>query len=257
MSRPPEPRDQAARRGERLVVDDLAVAYRNGGVAISGLSLSVGRGEIIVLLGPNGAGKTSALRGIAGFLRREPGHVIAGTIRLGDADLTRRAPLRRARLGLVLVPEEDKIFRDLTVEENLQLGGMHSPRAVRQRQLDMALGIFPDLRAHMTRKAGYLSGGQRQMLAIASALCADPKVMLIDAPTIGLAPERVEAMTECLRVLGSQGIPILMAEENAGAAMAIATSVVLIEAGHVLRAGSPGLLEGADISRAFLGGAEQ
>ena len=90
------------------------------------------------------------------------------------------------------------------------------------------------------------------MLAIASALCADPKVMLIDAPTIGLAPERVEAMIECLRVLGSQGIPILMAEENAGAAMAIATSVVLIEAGQVLRAGSQELLEGADISRAFL-----
>jgi branched-chain amino acid transport system ATP-binding protein len=249
---------EVTRSGEsRLVVDDLAVAYRNGSVAISGLSLSVGRGETVVLLGPNGAGKTSALRGIAGFLRREAGYVASGRVRLADTDLTRRTPLRRARLGLVLVPEEDKIFRDLTVQENLQLGGMRSPRAIQQRQRDVALDIFSDLRAHLSRKAGYLSGGQRQMLAIASALCTDPKVMLIDAPTIGLAPDRVEAMIECLRVLAGQGLPIVIAEENATAAIAIATSVVLMEAGQVRRAGSPDLLAGADISRAFLGGADQ
>jgi branched-chain amino acid transport system ATP-binding protein len=239
-----------------LVVDDLAVGYRGGGLGVSGVSFELGRGEAVALVGPNGAGKSSTLRGITGVLRRDPAQILRGRVLLDGRDVTRLGPRERAAAGIAMVPEEQKIFAGLDVSENLRLA-VRAPRRQAPAVIEEALAVFPQLSDHLDRKAGLLSGGQRQMLAIAGALCMRPEVLVVDELTLGLSPEFVETMVDALRGLVAGGLPMVVAEQNIAVAKAIAGSVIVLHAGREVGREDLRSETGAERLRAaFLGGEE-
>lgn len=236
-----------------LTVRDLTVAYKNAGIGVEGISLQVRSGSVVTLIGPNGAGKSSTLRGILGFLPRESGYVAGGEVEFLGERITRRSFYKLARAHLAFVPEEKKIFSELTVSENLAISRLVSGRAY-ARELEAALGLFPDLKSHLHRRAGLLSGGQRQMLAVASALCTAPKLMVIDEMTLGLAPQLVRTLGESLARVVENGLPILMAEQNNNLALSISSTVHLLGAGRQLASGTPAVIRGRpEFSETFLG----
>jgi branched-chain amino acid transport system ATP-binding protein len=204
-----------------LELDDLEV--RHGAVhAVRGLSLTVDRGEIVGLIGPNGAGKSSTLHAIMGLVP-----VAGGDVRLHGRSLVGRRPEDVARIGVALVPEGRRIFGELTVEENLRLG-----RAVRRNgDLARVYELFPVVEEFRKRQAGALSGGQQQQLAIARALVADPEVLLLDEPSLGLAPKIVDVVFEALQEIRARGIAILLVEQRAQ------RTVALADRSHVLSNG--------------------
>ena len=198
-----------------LELRDLDVAY--GGVpAVRGLSLSVSPGEIVGLIGPNGAGKSTTLHAIMGLVP-----IRAGEIRLGDRSLRGRAPEAIARSGIALVPEGRRLFGELTVEENLRLGLAARPRGAEHDVADV-LELFPVVEEFRTRQAGALSGGQQQQLAIARALVARPSILLLDEPSLGLAPTVVDLVFETLRTIAERGIGVLLVEQRAQRTVALA-----------------------------------
>lgn len=236
-----------------LEVTDLAVGYQGGGVGVSGVNIIVDVGKVVTLVGPNGAGKTSTLKGIAGLFRRDQARLLSGRVRVEGKDVTHLGPLRRARIGIAMVPERDKIFTDLTVAENLRLGGIPAGRKSPEH-LERALYVFPDLKDHLQRKAGYLSGGQRQMLAVASALCGAPRMLLVDELTLGLSPSLIETMAGSLQGIVESGLPILMAEQNVAIAVRLSTTMYVLDGGRVVKIGSPEALQSdSDVAAAFLG----
>lgn len=236
-----------------LTVRDLTVAYRNAGIGVERVNLQVTPGAVVTLIGPNGAGKSSTLRGITGFLPREPGYVASGEVEFLGERITQRTFYKLSRSHLAFVPEEKKIFSELTVTENLAIGRGIGGRAY-ARQLDTALELFPELKPHLHRRAGLLSGGQRQMLAVASALCTAPKLLVIDEMTLGLAPQLVRALRESLARIVGQGLPILMAEQNNNLALSISSTVHLLAAGRQVASGAPGeIRDRPEFSEAFLG----
>ncbi len=211
-----------------LAVDGLTVRY--GAVsALRGLSLRVDDGELVALVGPNGAGKTTLLNTIAGLLRPA-----AGAVTLNGANVTGAEPATLVRAGLALVPERRRIFRDLTVGENLQLAGATVRPAERRRRVEDARQRFTVLDDRWNTAAGYLSGGEAQQLAIARALISDPTHLLLDEPTLGLAPVMVDAVFDLLVELREQGRTVLVVEQNALRALEIA------DRGYVLRTGQVG-----------------
>jgi branched-chain amino acid transport system ATP-binding protein len=207
-----------------LTVTDLDVRY--GAVqAVRGLSLEVKPGEIVGLIGPNGAGKSSTLHAIMGAAP-----VTGGEIRLGDASIVGRSSEDIVRRGVALVPEGRRIFGELTVDENLRLG-LAGRRNGGGRGLDEALDLFPVLREFRSRPAGALSGGQQQQLAIARALAAEPDILLLDEPSLGLAPLVVNVVFEALEAIRGRGLGVLLVEQRAQ------RTVALADRSHVLANG--------------------
>ena len=221
--------------GRALVLDELDV--RHGPVrAVRGLSLEVRPGEIVGLIGPNGAGKSSTLHAIMGVAP-----VTAGDIRLGGVSLSGRRPEDVARDGVALVPEGRRIFPELTVEENLRLGlAGRRARGGTGAVLQSVYGLFPIVEEFRARHAGALSGGQQQQLAIARALVAEPDVLLLDEPSLGLAPTTVDVVFETLRAIRDRGLAVLLVEQRAQRTVAVADRC------HVLANGELRLTLGPD-----------
>ena len=210
-----------------LELDGLTVSY--GSVtAVRGLSLSVAKGECVGLIGPNGAGKSTTLHTIMGMVRARE-----GDIRLDGRSILGRKPEDIARSGIALVPEGRRIFADLTVEENLKLGlaGRRTPAS--DEDFQRIYDLFPIVHEFRKRHAGALSGGQQQMLAIARALIADPDVLLLDEPSLGLAPVIVDTVFEAIGKVREQGLAILLIEQRAQRTVAFAERSLLIANGEV------------------------
>ncbi len=213
-----------------LTVEAIDVDY--GAVRVlHGVSLALAPGEILCLLGRNGAGKTTTLRAIMGLTRPR-----AGRIRLDGADLTRLPPHEVPKRGLAYVPQGRRLFPFLTVAENLRMGLL--VRAGGAETLDWALGLFPVLRERLGQRAGTLSGGEQQMLATARALCARPRLLLLDEPTEGLMPALVRRLLETIGVLKAAGVGVLLVEQRVEAALEVADRAVLMETGRVRHEGT-------------------
>jgi branched-chain amino acid transport system ATP-binding protein len=218
--------------------------------ALWGVSLEVRAGEIVALIGPNGAGKTTLLRTLAGLL--SPAR---GTILLDGHRVEREPGHRRVELGLALVPEGRRLFTTMTVLENLELGAYTSrARAARRATLEWVFSIFPILRERRDQLAGTLSGGQQQMVAIARALMSRPRLLLLDEPSLGLAPVVVETIFEVIRQINAEGVTVLLVEQNARAALQLATRGYVIENGRIVQqAAADSLLHDEHVRRAYLG----
>jgi branched-chain amino acid transport system ATP-binding protein len=234
--------------------NSLQVTYNGLAVAIDGVSLTVPEASIVAILGSNGAGKTTTLRALSGFLPSENGAITGGRVVLYGKVETGRSPNDVAADGMLLVPERDKVFATLTVEENLAAVPTRSG-GDRQAMLAFVFEIFPALSGLTKRLGGLLSGGERQMLAIAKALVADPKVLLIDELSLGIAPTLVSRMMQSLvRIRDLKGISILMVEQNAVAALQIADHAYIMQSGRIVLEGEPGdLLGNPEVQRSYLG----
>jgi branched-chain amino acid transport system ATP-binding protein len=232
-----------------LQVDDLTVRYGRA-VALRGVSLRVERGQLATVIGSNGAGKSSLLGSVAGVVRAQGGRVhFAGDEVLGTS------PERIARRGLSLVPEGRRIFASLSVEENLKLGAVSRPEAIGSG-LDAQFERFPVLRRYRETPAGKLSGGEQQQLAIARALISQPRLLLLDEPSLGLAPRLVAQVFEILGELRSEGVTMLLVEQNARRALEIADVGYVLQGGQVQESGNAAeLLASETIESAYLGGA--
>ena len=211
-----------------LEVRELEVAY--GGVAaVRGLSLSVSPGEIVGLIGPNGAGKSTTLHAIMGLIPAR-----GGDVRLGEKSLRGRSPESIARSGIALVPEGRRLFAELTVEENLWLGRAARPRAAdADSDLVDVAELFPIVEEFKNRHAGALSGGQQQQVAIARALVARPSILLLDEPSLGLAPAIVDVVFSTLRTIAEHGIGVLLVEQRAQRTVALATRTHVLANGEL------------------------
>jgi branched-chain amino acid transport system ATP-binding protein len=214
-----------------LEVTDLHVNY--GPVrAVHGVSFSATAGRVTLVLGANGAGKTTSLRAVAGFHKPASGRVV-----LEGKDLTGTAAHKVVKHGMVLVPEGRKIFFPLTVEENLRIGGYAAPRGSLGQGIEEVYEKFPILGDRRHSQAGLLSGGEQQMLAFGRALMSKPKLMLMDEPSMGLAPTMVELVLSSVRTMADAGISILMVEQNADAGLRVADDVVVVNRGETVWTG--------------------
>ncbi|MBI2754113.1 MAG: ABC transporter ATP-binding protein [Betaproteobacteria bacterium] len=231
-----------------LEVKALACGY--GRVpALKGIDLSVREGELVALVGANGAGKTTLLRAISGV---QP--VSAGRVLFAGADITHSAPDRRVRQGIVQVPEGRQVFGPLSVEDNLLLGAYTRSRAERARGLEGVYQMFPALAERRRQPAGTLSGGQQQMLAMGRGLMAQPRLLLLDEPSMGLAPRLVEGVFSSIGSLKSAGTTIFLVDQNARAALAIADRAYVLETGQVVLSGTGAeLLASERVQAAYLG----
>ena len=217
--------------------------------ALKGIDLRVGAGELVALVGANGAGKTTLLRAISGV---QP--IAAGRIEFCGEDVTAAPPEARVRRGMVQVPEGRQVFGPLSVVDNLRLGAYRRARAESAASLERVYAMFPDLAERRAQPAGTLSGGQQQMLAIGRALMAQPRLLLLDEPSMGLAPRLVAEIFACVRSLRDAHTTILLVEQNARAALAIADRGYVLETGSIVLAGTGAeLLADAGVRSAYLG----
>lgn len=233
-----------------LRVSGLEVAY--GPVrAVQGVDLEVHQGEIRAILGANGAGKSSIIRGIMGLVRPR-----GGTVAFGGEALNKLPPHKVNERGIAWVPEGRQVFSTLTVEENLVMGafGRRHREAAHARQ-EQIMDMFPRLRERRVQLAGSLSGGEQQMLAIGRALMSDPRLLLMDEPSLGLAPKVVQSLFDLAQEIRARGISILMAEQNARQALRVADYAYLLEVGEIRGGGSAREMEASEtIRRVYLGG---
>ena len=230
----------------------LSAGY-DGRAVLQGIDLGVSRGDSVCVIGPNGAGKTTLLRCLAGLLPPR-----AGSVRLHDEEVSRLRPAARVARGLALVPEGRHVFGPLTVAENLEMGAFRWlwPRRDRRVAADLAavLDLFPRLRERLGQTAGTLSGGEQQMLAIGRALMSRPRVLLLDEPSVGLAPLLIEEIAAALRRLVADGVALLLAEQNAGLAAATTARGYVLANGSIVRSGSSqNLLADPLVLSAYLG----
>jgi len=231
-----------------LEVRDIHVSYGDLR-AVTGVSFDVPDGAIVSVIGGNGAGKTTTLNAVSGVLR-----LTKGEIRLDGRRIDGLAPHQIVDLGIVQVPEGRKLFPTMTVWENFELGA-YRPRAKERKQenLERALSLFSVLEERRGQLAGTLSGGEQQMLAIARALMADPRILLLDEPSLGLAPQLVISMFNVVREINKQGITIVLVEQNVSHALALATTTYVIENGEVILSGGPELRDDPRVRSAYLG----
>ena len=209
--------------------------------ALRDATLTVGSGEVIGLIGPNGAGKTTLLNSIAGLLSPA-----AGSVSFNGADVTGSSPEKLLRSGLALVPEHRRIFTDMTVEENLKIGGIVRSVADRASGLDEMAELFPVLKDKWTTAAGFLSGGEAQQLAIARALMSRPKLLLMDEPSLGLAPILVDVVFNLITTLKEQGRTLLVVEQNATRMLEASDRAYVLRSGEIVATGTGAELSGRD-----------
>jgi branched-chain amino acid transport system ATP-binding protein len=237
-----------------LSIDSLHVTY--GGVqAVRGVSMEIPDGKVVAVLGSNGAGKTTLLRTISGTLKLHRGRVESGAVRFDDNDLRGRDPAQTVRLGLVQVPEGRRIFGRLTVEENLRAGGMGSKdRAAKAKAQERVYELFPVLKERSAQRGVLLSGGEQQMLAIGRALMASPRLLLLDEPSLGLAPRIIGQIGEVIAEINRQGTSVLLVEQNATMALGVADLAYVLDVGEVSLSGDARELSRTDeVQRLYLG----
>jgi branched-chain amino acid transport system ATP-binding protein len=238
-----------------LGIRNLEVVYADVVLVLRGVSLEVPDGSVVALLGANGAGKTTLLRAITGLLGVHRGRITKGSVELAGQRIDGRDASAIVRGGIAQVMEGRRIFAELTVEENLRAGAFtrRSKGDVKEAH-DRVMELFPRLAERRTATAGYLSGGEQQMLAIGRALMAGPKLLLLDEPSLGLAPRLVEAIRDIIAELNRQGTSVLLVEQNAAMALAIADHGYVMETGKVVKDGpAKELLADRDIQEFYLG----
>jgi neutral amino acid transport system ATP-binding protein len=235
--------------GPLLEVDDLAAGYGDA-LVLRGVSLAASPGELVAIIGPNGAGKSTLLKVVYGQLRPR-----AGTIRYAEADVTGLPAEQLTRLGLNYVPQVRNVFPSLSIGENLQVACVSLPRAERRQVLDELYAHFPLLRERRRQRAGTLSGGQRKLLAIARALATRPRALLLDEPSAGLSPQAVELVFTQLAEINERGIAIVMVEQNARRALALADRGYVLDMGRNAYEGAGhALLNDPKVVELYLGG---
>lgn len=233
-----------------LSVKDLVVHY--GAIrAIRGISFEVNRGEIITLIGSNGAGKTSTLHAVSNILKKT-----SGSVYFNDTDITNAPPSDIVRSGLVQSPEGRRVFADLSVRDNLEMGAYtRKDRPGIARDMDKVFSLFPRLKERYKQDAGTLSGGEQQMLAIGRALMANPVLLLLDEPSMGLAPILVDEIFSIIETINREGTTILLVEQNAFKALRIANRAYILETGEIVKTGTGAdLLADDSVKKAYLGG---
>lgn len=233
-----------------LKADNLSAGYGRIQV-LKEINLEVGKGEIVCLVGANGAGKSTLLKVISGVIPS-----LAGSLFFEGRDVTGRKPNHLVKLGLCHVPEGRQIFGSLTVKQNLSLGAYVNPAKKDQleRLLESVFTLFPKLKQRLSQKAGTMSGGEQQMLAIGRGLMSQPKLLLLDEPSLGLAPLIVEAILNTIGELRARGISILLVEQNVNAALHISDRAYVIETGKIVLQGeADGLLENEEVKKCYLG----
>jgi branched-chain amino acid transport system ATP-binding protein len=230
-----------------LTAENLRVRYRNGALGIVDVSFEVARGRVIGLFGPNGAGKTTSMRAVSGFLRTEGARVIAGRVRLGGDDVTNHEPHRQAARGVAFVPERNKVFPSLTVAENLAaVSGL--PKGGRRVELnEMIYTLFPLLAERRREYAGRLSGGQRQMLALARGIIRDPKVLIVDEMTLGLHHSVQPPLFEAVRRVAESGTAVILVDESTGFALEACNHCYILSAGRVHEHGPAEKFRGSEL----------
>ncbi|MGI8928612.1 MAG: ABC transporter ATP-binding protein [Candidatus Limnocylindrales bacterium] len=217
--------------------------------ALQGVDLEVGRGEVVTLIGANGAGKTTTLKTISGLL-----HPREGSVWFDGADISNTPAHELVKRGIGHAPEGRRIFSRMTVLENLQMGGFTRSGAERREDEERVMTLFPRLKERLTQKGGTLSGGEQQMLAIGRALMSRPRLLLLDEPSLGLAPILVQQIFKIIREINSQGTTILLVEQNAMQAFGVATRGYVLQTGKVILADtSAGLAANEDVRRVYLG----
>lgn len=228
----------------------LVAGYERDLPIVRGIDLSVGAGELVVIVGPNGAGKSTLVKAIAGLV---PIH--SGSVRLGDRDITTLAAHEKVRQSLVFVPQTENIFTTLSIHENLLVAANILPKDMRNRRIPDVYAMFPDLAARPSLRAGQLSGGQRQMLAVARALVVAPSVLILDEPSAGLSPRVAADVFHTLKAINESGVTIVLVEQNVKAALAIAHRGLVLVDGQLRHEGQAATLAGDPIvAELYLGG---
>jgi branched-chain amino acid transport system ATP-binding protein len=237
-----------------LALADVEVVYHKVVLVLRGVSLVVPVGGIVALLGPNGAGKTTTLRAITGLLDLHQGKRTKGRVALEGQDIDSLKPDQIVARGVAQVMEGRRVFSDLTVEENLRVGAWSLKRNELAPALEQAFERFPVLGERRRQAAGYLSGGEQQMLAIARALMSRPKLLLLDEPSLGLAPKIVNQVAELIREINASGVSVLLVEQNASVALDLAGHAYLMENGRIVLEGPASKLrEDKDVQEFYLG----
>lgn len=235
-----------------LALRNLTVVYNGAVLATEGVSIRVGPGEIVSLLGANGAGKSSTLKALSGLLTREGGAATCDEMTILGEDVSSAPAHRIVALGAAHVPEGRGLFKDLTVEENLKMGGFGVPRARLMAAMEEAYTLFPRVAERRFQLAGYLSGGEQQMVAIARAMVSSPKLLMLDEPSLGLAPQIIDAIFDALILLrDSKGLGVLLVEQNARLALEVSSHAYIMENGRVVMAGAADDLSRRDEVRAL------
>jgi len=238
-----------------LEVANLEVVYNDVILVLRGISLTVPDGQIIALLGANGAGKTTTLRAITGILDIHSGEITKGTITFDGGRIDGKDPAAIVRLGISQVLEGRRIFSEMTVDDNLRAGAFtNSSRSSVTAAHERVMDLFPVLNGRRKDTAGYLSGGEQQMLAIGRALMADPKLLILDEPTLGLAPMLVQQIRDIIVDINKQGVSVLLIEQNANMALSIANYGYIMETGKIVMDGdAKKLLADDDVKEFYLG----
>ncbi|MAW89386.1 MAG: ABC transporter ATP-binding protein [Phyllobacteriaceae bacterium] len=238
-----------------LSLNNLQILYDRAIEAVRDVSLSVPAGAIVALLGSNGAGKSTILKAVSGVLYQEDGEIVSGSVTFEGRDLAARTPREIVREGLVQVPEGRALFADLTVEENLLMGGFTRNRAEAAEGLDKVYTMFPRVHERRHQTAGYLSGGEQQMVAIGRALMGKPRLLMLDEPSLGLAPQIVDTIFETIVSLNrDNGVTVLLVEQNAQLALETASYGYIIENGRIVLDGEAAKLRtNSDVQEFYLG----
>lgn len=233
-----------------LEVTDLVVSY--GAIkALRGISFNVEKGEVISLIGSNGAGKTTTLHSVSNLIKKE-----SGTVKFLDEDITNVAPDKIVRRGLIQVPEGRRVFANLSVKENLEMGAYtRKDKAEIKKDMEWVFELFPRLKERLKQEAGTLSGGEQQMLAMGRSLMAKPTLLLLDEPSMGLAPILVDEIFNIIEKISTAGTTILLVEQNAFKALSIANRAYILETGIITKSGNAkDLINDSAVKSAYLGG---
>jgi len=240
-----------------LAIDGLSASYARKGLALDDVSLVVPKGGIVALLGANGAGKTTLIRAATGLIGLHGGRIARGAVRFAGEPVLHLPAHKRVRLGMAQVPEGRLVFKNLTVEDNLLVGAAILPSARRREGLETVYDLFPRLKERRQQKAGWLSGGEQQMLALGRALIGRPKILLVDELSLGLAPIIVRQIYEQLRKVGETlGASMLVVEQNARLALEFASYAYVLESGRVTVSGPAAEVAASEAMRASYLGAE-